>query len=121
MNHLTEKKHATLGVGFQRSIGNVHSVLYAKTEAKVAGQNKKYGAENEHGWEQVPLAWVLHLPRFFHARDHWTCVKNRNIKLSCHGTLYPYDRRLSPASSYRATVGQWSPWQAIIDLVQRKS
>src|SRR4030095_15137942 len=90
MNHLTEKKHATLGVGFQRSIGNVHSVLYSQSEAKVAGQNKAYRTEIEHGWEQVPLAWVLHLPRFFHTRDYWTCVKNRNIKLSCHGTLYPY-------------------------------
>src|SRR6266581_2534128 len=90
VDHLTEEKHAAVGMSFQRSIGNIHRVLDAETEAKVAGQNKAYGTEIEHGREQIPLAWVLHLPRLFDARDHWTCVKNRDIKLSCHSTFYPY-------------------------------
>src|SRR5215510_7568238 len=90
VDHLTEEKHAAVGVGFQRSIGNIHGVLYAETEAKVAGQNKAYGPEIEHGREQIPLAWVLHLPCLFDTRNHRTCVKNRDIKLSCHDMLYPY-------------------------------
>src|SRR5215510_5175009 len=90
VDHLTEEKHAAVGVGFQRSIGNIHGVFHAETEAKVAGQNKAYGPEIEHGREQIPLAWVLHLPRLFHTRNHRTFVKNRDIKLSCHSTFYPY-------------------------------
>src|SRR5919197_4776 len=77
VDHLTEEKHAAVGVGFQRSIGNVHSVLYTETEAKMAGQNKSYGTEIEHGREQNPLARILYLPRPFDARDYRTCVKNR--------------------------------------------
>src|SRR2546422_88495 len=66
MDHLTEEKHATVGAGFQRSIGNIHRVLYAETEAKVAGQNKADGTEKEHRRGQSPRAWGLHLPRPFY-------------------------------------------------------
>ena len=121
VDHLAEEKHAAVGVGFQRSIGNIHSVFHAETEAKVAGQNKAYGTEIEHGWEQIPLAWVLHLACLFDARNHRTFVKNRDIKLSCHSCFIPIFRHFSPASSCRATVGQWSLRQAIIALVQGKS
>jgi len=37
VDHFTEEKHPAVGVGFQRSIGNIHGVLDAETEAKVAG------------------------------------------------------------------------------------
>ena len=89
MNHLTEEKYASVGVGLQRFIGDLYGVLHAETETKVARQNKAHGTEIEHRWEQIPLAWILHLPRLFDARNHRTFVKNRNIKLSCHGRFYP--------------------------------
>ena len=92
MDHLAEEKDASVGVGFQRSIGNVHGILDAEAETEVAGQNKPHWAEIKHRRQQIPLAWVLHLACLFDTRNHRTFVKNWNVKLPRHRTFYPLRR-----------------------------
>src|SRR6185295_8476126 len=84
VDHLAEKEDAPVGVGLQRTVGDLDRVLDAEAEAEMPREDEAHGPEVEHRRHEIALARVLQLTRALDTRDHRALVEDGYVELSRH-------------------------------------